>query len=88
MTVDASVGRNGNVIERHGSAAVEFVAWSDHHCKEELLHQASVSQIEDHPDLKDGANARAQQTAWSRQHARERRLHNSSLMQLRHEHET
>ena len=85
MTADASDHRDGNVIDRHRSAAIEFVAWSDHHGKEELLHQASVAQIEDHPDLNDGASALAQQRAWSRRHARERRLHDSALSQLRHE---
>lgn len=84
MAVERSDRRNGNVIDRHRRAAVEFVAWSDHHGKEEMLHQASLAQIEDHPDLDDGASALAQQRAWSRRHARERRLHDSALMQLRH----
>ena len=85
MTAEASDRRDGNVIDRHRSADAEFVAWSDHHSKEERIHQASVAQIEDHPDLNDGASALAQQRVWSRRHARERRLHDSALSQLRHE---
>ena len=85
MTVEGSDRYVGNVIDRHRQAAVEFVAWSDRHGKEELLHQVSVAQIEDHPDLTDDASAHAQQRAWSRRHARERRLHDSALTQLRHE---
>lgn len=85
MTVSGSERSDGNVIDRHQRAAVEFVAWSDHHGKQELLHQASVAQIEDHPDLNDGASALAQQRAWSRRHAQERRLHDSALAQLQRE---
>ncbi|MEB3158074.1 MAG: hypothetical protein VKK03_01285 [Synechococcus sp.] len=84
MTAQSSDRSSGNVIDRHSQAAVEFVAWSDHHAQEQLLHKAALGQIEDHPDLRDGASATAQQRAWATRHGHERRLHDSAIAQLRH----
>ena len=85
MTNQSSERHQGNVIDRHDNAAVEFVAWSDHHAHQQVLHQAALGQIEDHPDLKDGASATEQQRAWARRHGKERRLHDSAMAQLRHQ---
>ncbi|MGC6483313.1 MAG: hypothetical protein ACON4T_07105 [Synechococcus sp.] len=75
----------GNVLDRHHKAAVEFVAWADHHGQRDRLRKAALGQIEDHPDQKDAANAVAQQLAWARRHGRDRRLHDSAIAQLRHD---
>jgi len=83
MTFESSDRRAGNVIDRRNQAAVEFVAWSEHHAHEQTLHQAALGQIEDHPDLKDGASATAQQMAWAKRHGHERHLHDSAMAHLR-----
>ena len=85
MTAQSFGRGGGNVIDRHSKAAVEFVAWSDHHAHEQVLHQAALGQIEDHPDLEDGASAVAQQRVWAERHGHERRLHDSAIAQLRHD---
>ena len=84
MTFESSDRRAGNVIDRRNRAAVEFVAWSEHHAHEQTLHQAALGQIEDHPDLKDGASAAAQQRVWADRQGHQKRLHDSAMAQLRH----
>jgi len=73
----------GSVLERCRCAAVEFLAWSDHHAQEATARRVARGQIETHPDLNPMGNALEQQKAWARRHGREHRLQVSALSQLR-----
>lgn len=73
----------GSVLERCRRAAVEFLAWSDHHAQEVTARRVARGQIETHPDLNPMGNALEQQKAWARRHGREHRLQVSALSQLR-----
>ena len=73
----------GSVLERCRRAAVEFLAWSDHHAQEATARRVARGQIETHPDLNPMGNALEQQKAWARRHGREHRLQVSALSQLR-----
>ena len=47
----------GSVLERCRRAAVEFLAWSDHHAQEATARRVARGQIETHPDLNPMGNA-------------------------------
>lgn len=78
------VDYSGNVLERHQKAAVEFLAWADHHAHEQRLSQSSQAQLEGHPDLLDSNSAQAQQRIWANRHAHQKHLHDSAMAHLRH----
>ena len=73
----------GSVLERCRHAAVEFLAWSEHHTRESTARRVARGQFETHPDLNAMGNALEQQKAWARRHGREHRLQVSALSQLR-----